>query len=137
MIVADANLIAYLILTGERTADAEAVYRKDPDWVVPSLCFSEMRSIVIQYHRRGKLTIAEAARTVKRAERLVEGRQADVDSRAVLDLAARSNCSSYDCEYVALAEALGVRLVTSDTQVLRAFPGLTLSPEAFLAAPSR
>lgn len=47
---------------------------------------------------------------------------------------ATSRCSANDCELVALAEELGVPLVTSDRQVLAEFPDLARSPEAFLAA---
>jgi predicted nucleic acid-binding protein len=46
----------------------------------------------------------------------------EVDSHMVLDLVNRSDCSAYDCEYVALAKQLGLKLVTMDRKVLRAFP---------------
>jgi predicted nucleic acid-binding protein len=39
----------------------------------------------------------------------------------VLSLATSSGCSTYDCEFVALATSLGVPVVTNDRQVLRAF----------------
>lgn len=136
MIVADANVVAYLLLPGERTAEAEAVYRKDPEWVVPVLCLSELRSVLTYYLRRGAVSLAEATRTITRAEQLLEGREAEVESRRVLELAARSKCSSYDCEYVALAEVVGVRLVTTDGPVLRAFPKLAVTPRAFLESES-
>ncbi|WP_286191092.1 hypothetical protein [Synechococcus sp. FACHB-909] len=35
-----------------------------------------------------------------------------------------SDCSAYDCEFVAAALALQTRLITSDRQLLRAFPTL-------------
>ena len=35
-----------------------------------------------------------------------------------------SECSASDCEFVALAARLGVRLVTMDGKLLRAFPQL-------------
>jgi predicted nucleic acid-binding protein len=40
----------------------------------------------------------------------------------VLQLAAASRCTAYDCEYVALAYALDVPLVTVDRQILSHFP---------------
>jgi len=49
----------------------------------------------------------------------------------VLELAVRSRCTAYDCEFVALAKQLGVPLVTSDRQVLAAFPETAVSPDAF------
>jgi len=33
-----------------------------------------------------------------------------------------SDCSAYDCEFVALATKLGAMLVTMDAKLLRAFP---------------
>lgn len=132
MIVADANLLAYLLLTGERTDEAEGVFRKDPEWVVPALCLSELRSVALRYVRSDALTLADAHRVVSRAEALVEGRVADVESKRVVDLAHRSKCTTYDCEYVALAEVLNVPLVTADHRVLRAFPKRAVSPSAFV-----
>jgi predicted nucleic acid-binding protein len=40
----------------------------------------------------------------------------------VLRLSQESNCSAYDCEYVALAEFLDVVLVTADGKLAKAFP---------------
>jgi predicted nucleic acid-binding protein len=132
MIVADANLIAYLLLPGQRTKEAEDVFAKDSVWAVPVLCRSELRSVLLQYVRAGDLPLADAIRTMLRGEGLLAGREADIDSRRVLELAAGSRCSSYDCEYVALAEVLRVPLVTNDGPVLKAFPAIALSPRAFL-----
>jgi predicted nucleic acid-binding protein len=40
----------------------------------------------------------------------------------VLELVRDTDCSAYDCEFAALAMRLGVRLVTMDSKLLRAFP---------------
>jgi predicted nucleic acid-binding protein len=132
MIVADANLLAYLIMPGERTEEAEAVLAKDPTWVAPTLWRSELRSVVHKYILRGDLTVARAVALLGQADEVLGGREGDVDSQEVLDLASRSNCTTYDCEYVALAEALDVPLVTTDRSVLRAFPKRAMSPGEFL-----
>ena len=66
------------------------------------------------------------------AEHLLGGGEYDVDSTRVLELARDSDCSAYDCEFVALAELLDVPLVTADPGVLQTFPGLALSPSAYL-----
>ena len=40
------------------------------------------------------------------------------------------DCSAYDCEFVALAMTLGVKLVTMDGKLLKAFPGHTVALSA-------
>jgi predicted nucleic acid-binding protein len=40
----------------------------------------------------------------------------------VLELVRDSDCSAYDCEFVALTMKLGAKLVTMDARLLRAFP---------------
>jgi predicted nucleic acid-binding protein len=40
-----------------------------------------------------------------------------VASQQVLELAIRSRCSAYDCEFIALAQDLRVPFVTADRQV--------------------
>lgn len=132
MIVADANLVLYLLVPGARTAEAEAVYRQDPAWAVPPLCLSEVRSVLLRYVRSGGLSMADAERIVARAEGLLAQHQVGVDSVAVLQLGHQSGCSAYDCEYVALAKALAVPLVTADRALRVAFGPLTRAPAEFL-----
>lgn len=134
MIVADANLLAYLVMPGERTAEAEAVLAKDPTWVAPALWRSELRSVVNKYIVRGDLTIARAVSLLGQLDEVIGGREGDVDAEDVLALALRSKCSTYDCEYVALAKTLGVPLVTTDRAILKAFPALAMTPAQFLGA---
>lgn len=134
MIVADANLLAYLVMPGERTVEAEAVLEKDPAWVAPALWRSELRSVVHKYIVRGDLTIARAVTLLGQLDEVIGGREGDVDAEDVLALASRSKCSTYDCEYVALAKTLGVPLVTTDRAILKAFPAVAMTPAEFLEA---
>jgi predicted nucleic acid-binding protein len=53
---------------------------------------------------------------------LLEGGEFEVDSRTVLELVRDSDCSAYDCEFVALALKLQTKLLTMDKKLLRAFP---------------
>ena len=45
MIVVDSNVLAYLYLPGEHTAEAEALLVREPDWAAPVLWRSEFRNI--------------------------------------------------------------------------------------------
>lgn len=121
MIVVDSNIIAYLYLPGEHTAKAEALLESDAHWAAPLLWRSEFRSILAGYMRRGTLTF-EAARNLQlEAENLLAGAEHEVDSRLVLELVRDTDCSAYDCEFAALAIALGVKLVTMDRKLLATF----------------
>lgn len=122
MIVVDTNIVAYLYLPGEYTQQAEAWLEADPDWAAPLLWRSEFRNILAGYLRRKVLTFEAAAQLQAEAESLLQGCEYEVDSRRVLELVRDSDCSAYDCEFIALAQALGVRLVTMDAKLLRAFP---------------
>jgi predicted nucleic acid-binding protein len=122
VIVVDTNVLAYLYLPGEYTAQAEALLERDPQWAAPVLWRSEFRNILAGYIRRSTLTFEQARDIQAEAENLLSGAEHDVDSQRVLELVRDSDCSAYDCEFVALAMKLGVALVTMDAKLLRAFP---------------
>lgn len=132
MIVADTNLIAYLLLKGPHTALAHSVLEQDPIWAVPVLWRSEFRSVLAAYMRQRDLSVREAWRAHELAEGLVGAHEYTLGGEHVLHLVAASPCSAYDCEYVALAEDLGVQLVTSDRDVLRHFPRVAIHPRSFV-----
>lgn len=93
---------------------------------------SECRSILAAYMRQRGLGIGEAWQAHELAEGLISVHEYTLGGERILQLVAASPCSAYDCEYVALAEELQVRLVTSDQQVLRQFPQVAISPTAFV-----
>lgn len=131
MIVVDTNVIAYLVIEGKQTAVALSVFNIDPEWVAPQLWKSEMRNLISLYLRNRQMTIDEAVSAMDRSEAVIAGREYDVDSSRVLELAQSSGCTAYDCEFAYLAEKLNVTLVTSDKKLLCAFPDIALSMEAF------
>jgi predicted nucleic acid-binding protein len=129
VIVVDTNILAYRWLPNTRTLDAESLTRLDPVWAAPLLWRSEFRNILAGYMRAGKLTAADAERTSRHAAGSLLGGEHSVADHAVLTLVAQSKCTAYDCEFVALASALGTLLVTDDKAVLQAFPKLSRSLE--------
>ncbi len=130
MIVVDTNILAYLYLPGDFTQQAEALLAQDADWVAPTLWRSEFRNILAGFMRRGTLTFEQAYAIQREVEALLSGREYEMDSYNVLALVRKSDCSAYDCDFVALAVRLGIRLVTMDKKVLRGFPGEAMSLDA-------
>ena len=86
-----------------------------------------------QHLVRGTLGFADAVWIAEKAEAVMEGREYAVRSADVLKLVEQTGHSSYDCEYVALAEAEGVRLVTGDRAVVRRIPDVAVLLEDFVA----
>ncbi|WP_216914017.1 type II toxin-antitoxin system VapC family toxin [Synechococcus sp. CCAP 1479/10] len=124
MIVVDTNVVAHLLLPGPQTEKAEALLLHDPEWAAPVLWRSELRNVLSGYLRRGQLDHQQVLRLQGQAEALLQGSEVAVDSADVFRLVEASDCSAYDCEFVAAALALQTRLITSDRQLLRAFPTL-------------
>ena len=67
----------------------------------------------------------------KKAERDMRGREYDVQTADVLKLVKQTGHAAYDCEYVALAEALSVRLLTGDRRVMKTFRDIAILLEDF------
>ena len=131
MIAVDTNVIAYLFLRGDFAAQAEAWLRADREWVAPMLWRSEFRNLLAGYLRRKQLTFEAMREIQQEAQALLIGNEHEVDSQRVLELVRDSDCSAYDCEFVSVAMRLGVKLLTGDKKVLKAFPEHTV---AFSAA---
>jgi predicted nucleic acid-binding protein len=130
VIVVDSNVLAYLYLPGEYTAAAEALLERDPDWAAPILWRSEFRNILAGYLRRKDISFEQAVSLQSEAESLLAGCEFEVESRTVLELVRDSDCSAYDCEFIALAMKLDTKLVTMDKKLLRAFPNRAVALSA-------
>jgi predicted nucleic acid-binding protein len=114
------------------SAAADAAWAKDPNWIVPILWRSEFRNALAGSIRKGSLSVEEASAVANLAEATLGQNEFTVSTSAVLQFVWRSNCSAYDCEFVALAHANGVRLLTVDRQILREFPGVAISLDKFV-----
>lgn len=134
MIVVDANILAYLCLPGEFAQLANAAYQKDPHWIAPRLWQSEFRNVLAAYLRRNLIDLKTAHRSMDYMLDLMRQTEFGVISLHVLELVVSSKCSSYDCEYVALAQQYDVPLVTMDKQILGQFPQVAVKLDTFVAA---
>lgn len=127
MIVVDSNIVAYLYLPGEFTESAERLLEREPEWTAPLLWRSELRNILALFMRKKLLDFDQAFRIQREAEALLADHEYDIDSFDVLKLARDSGCSAYDCEFIALAMRLDVKLVTEDAKLRKAFPTVTMA----------
>ncbi|MCC6475029.1 MAG: type II toxin-antitoxin system VapC family toxin [Burkholderiales bacterium] len=125
MIVVDTNVLAYLLLPCELSSRADALYKKDPEWAAPVFWRSEFRNLLAGYLRRRMLAFEQVVQVQSEAEAILSGNEYEVGSRHVLELVRDSDCSAYDCEFVALAIKLGVKATTVDKKLLKAFPDYT------------
>ena len=134
MIVVDTNIIHYCWVRGQHTQVAQAVRQSDPAWHVPILWRSELRNVLTVYLRRELLTRAQIVAILNIADQALAECEHILPDNLVLDVVANSTLTAYDAEFVALAAALSVPLVTGDKAVLKAFPDRALSMGAFLSA---
>jgi len=132
MIVADFNLLAYLLIPGGKTSLAEQVFLKDHEWAAPFICRSEMQNIVAVYMRHEGMSLAQGIGVMEHADKIWERRLYALPSADVLQIAATGNLSAYDAEFVVLAQQLQIPLVTYDKAIQKAFPSTALSAESFL-----
>ena len=131
MIVVDSSVLVYFWLPGDFTELAEAAKQRDGTWAAPILWRSQFRTVLADCLRKNLLTEAEANIAHANAQKDLGDHEFAVPTERIIKLVLASDCSANDCEYVALAQDLGVPLVTPDKQVLRAFPKIAVSLEEF------
>ncbi|MFM8525990.1 MAG: type II toxin-antitoxin system VapC family toxin [Cyanobacteriota bacterium] len=124
MIVIDTNVLTYLLLPGPKNEQAEILRQHERRWTAPPLWRSEFRNVLTGYIRRELLQLSQAVALMEEAEMILSALEQRVSSEHVLQLVSSSRCSSYDCEFVAAAQQLGVLLITEDRAILAAFPEL-------------
>ena len=132
MIIVDTNVIAYLYLPTSFTPDAEKLLIQEPVWGAPYLWRSEFRNVIALYLRKKIISFDQAIQIHAEAELLMSENEFVVKSSDVLSLVKDSNCSAYDCEFIALAKNFKSTLVTSDNKILSEFPSTAKSFQQFL-----
>jgi predicted nucleic acid-binding protein len=132
MIVADTNTIAYFYINSDKSAQAEQLLLREPRWIAPSLWKSEFRNLLALYLRKNILTLDEILMIIQQAENLMLENEYEVSSVQILHLVNASDCSAYDCEFVALAKLLNIPLITSDKKIINAFPGIAQTIHDFI-----
>lgn len=133
MIVVDTNVLAYLLIEGDRTKQAQALFAQDSDWRSETFVLVEFSNVLATYRRMGALTsqqtqslLAEAATRVREL--------VNVPNLQALRCAERFAVSAYDARFLAAAGTLGGKLVTEDAKLRAAASALTRSIAQALVA---
>jgi predicted nucleic acid-binding protein len=122
VIVVDTNILAYRFIAGTRNEEADRLAAMEPRWAAPLLWRSELRNVLSGYLQRGQMPQHLAENIMQEALFCLSGGEYPARDSVVFHLVSTSQCTAYDCEFVALAMMLDVPLVTEDGALLRAFP---------------
>ena len=131
-IVVDTNIISYFYLNTPNTGKAESLFQQVPGWYAPYLWRSEFRNVLALYLRKNLISVEDSFTAMENAERLMEGNEYHITSRHILMLVNDSKCSACDCEFVALAQQLNVKLVTEDKKIISEFSDIAVDIDTFL-----
>lgn len=127
MIVVDTNIVSYFYLPTDYSQSVSQLYQQDSAWIAPTLWRSEFRNVLTLYIRKKLLTLEQALAIQEDAESLFMDNEFQITSAQVLALTNASSCSAYDCEFIALAKQLSVKLITQDKKILTEFPDIAFS----------
>ncbi len=128
MIVADTNLVAYLLISGEFTEAVEGVYAVDSEWIAPSSWRIEFLNVLTRYCRKKILTPVKAIEAYRRAETIITPPPMEASAEDIINLSDSSGASGYDCNFVILARMNRLPLVTFDKGILTRFPDIAVRP---------
>src|SRR6266436_8870214 len=109
MFLVDTNIVAYLLIHGDRTAAAQRLHGRDPDWRSEAFLLVEFTNVLASSIATKRMTFALAQDFLAKAIRLFDGKLARVDHPLLLVIAARQGLSSYHVPFLALVDELRVR----------------------------
>jgi predicted nucleic acid-binding protein len=132
MIVIDTNVLAYLLIEGDRTKQAQALFERDSDWRSDAFILVEFSNVLATYRRLGGLRSAQVEALMGEAQTRVRG-LLQVPHLQALRVAEEFNVAAYDARFLAAGRSLGTRLITEDNKLRAAAPGATISLAQALA----
>lgn len=126
MVLVDTNVLAYLMLEGDRTSAAQELFERDADWRSEAFIMVEFSNVLATYIRTKVLSRDQGLKLLAGAEKLVPVLTSVHNARA-LEVATQFGVSAYDARFVALAIQMKVKLVTEDCKLRAAVPSWTVS----------
>jgi len=132
VIVVDVNVIAYLLIAGQKTGLAQQLFQQDSEWVMPALWQHEFLNVLVTFVRHGGGKITDAENLWRESISLFGSSEREVNWIEVLRLACQHDISAYDAQYIVLAQALGIPCITEDQRLCSKFPTTALPMQKFL-----
>ena len=133
MVLVDTNVIAPLYVRSARTEAVEELFARDAVWRTEPLALIELSNMLITYERSRYITAATARDCLNRAAAFLQPHLFRVSHQAALEAALDYRVTAYDARFLALADQLGIRLITEDARLRAAAPALTQSLAEVLA----
>ena len=132
VVLVDTNILAYLMIEGDRTSAAQELYARDADWRSETVVMVEFSNLLATYVRTQALTHEQGIGLLAEAEALMPALNSVMHAHA-LETATQFGISAYDARFIALAKQMRVKLVTEDTKLQAAAPSWTASLAGALA----
>ncbi len=133
MLIIDTNVIAYLLIEGDYTADARLLHRRDDDWRSEAFIMVEFTNVLTASIATRRMDLVLAQKFLADATSILQGKLASIPHDSMLSLAVQYRVTAYDARFLALADKLRSRLVTEDARLRAAAPALTQSLAEALA----
>ncbi len=126
MVVVDTNILAYLLIAGDRTDQARSLFARDSEWKSEAFILVEFSNILATYCRSNSMSVQAAERLLGSAERVMRT-LVGVPHLVALQTARKFGVSAYDARFLAAAHSSRGRLITEDARLREAAPELTES----------
>jgi predicted nucleic acid-binding protein len=132
VVLVDTNIIAYLMIRGDRTAAAQQLFERDSDWCSEAFVMVEFSNVIATYVRTGALTQAQGTKLLLDSQAHLPTLHSVVNTQA-LETAMQFGISAYDARFISLARELKLKLITEDAKLRVAVPAWTMSLDDALA----
>ncbi len=126
VVLVDTNILAYLMIEGDRTPAAQALYSRDPEWYSEAFILVEFTNVLTTYVRTKALTRKQGSELLAAAH-IIFPTLANVQHAQAFETASEFGISAYDGRFIAIAKQVKSKLVTEDVRLRAAVPAWTMS----------
>jgi len=132
VVLVDTNILAYLLIEGDRTPGVQHLFARDSDWCSEAFVMVEFSNIIATYVRHRALTQAQGIQLLTDAHMLLPTLH-NVAHDQAFETAMQYGISACDARLITLARQLKLKLITEDAKLHAAVPSWTLSLAGALA----